>query len=575
MSDSYSLFLDRPDNSHMPPLMFHGMDSVPFPLPPADTALCNTSSDGVSDFDIDPLHVSSLLDFHSYSYQLNFDQINSFDAIPVFQTHNNFQQCHSDRLHSIVLDSVGFDNIVPMPVYPSPNSANMPQGQLQMESMMATSYFPPMDHGSVQSNSTITHNFIRAASMTEHIDFGMPTSGGGSANTTTTFVATHVEEAFDMNPLKFMPCNEQIPTSSEDPYRSNVTFPQMNHGPGVQGFPVNTVPHASDNLVNPFVKTETNHSVANGVSPNHSNNYNNTNHSSTATRTTKVKKRMPKRKSVSESRHTSPQDRNLVSPKNSLASLGMKPTTLSPARPMHQNPTAISRPSSTEMDSFKIVRGITSGGSSTRPPTQERPGYKYVPLELVMEGALTNEVCLQEWNKNELKDRRRIVRIERSQKGSVLHALFLIVGLAISHPEPIPAAPGTEIIEFSCLDCYSSEVSEDFGTRDREFYVTSVEIVAIIEMLIGILDTDLLQRRKERGRIRSNLTPFWLKKPVSSKKNADNDLSNPRLAFARRIMAYDVRKPRGFDKDVRILPWDNLIPALTRALQCYYVEVPE
>ena len=39
-------------------------------------------------------------------------------------------------------------------------------------------------------------------------------------------------------------------------------------------------------------------------------------------------------------------------------------------------------------------------------------------------------------------------------------------------------------------------------------------------------------------------------------------------------MGYEIRKPRGFDKEVRILRWDKLVPALQRALQSYYTEIP-
>lgn len=48
-----------------------------------------------------------------------------------------------------------------------------------------------------------------------------------------------------------------------------------------------------------------------------------------------------------------------------------------------------------------------------------------------------------------------------------------------------------------------------------------------------------------------------------------------RMELAKRIMGYEIRKPRGFDKEVRILRWDKLIPALKRALQSYYTEIPQ
>lgn len=226
---------------------------------------------------------------------------------------------------------------------------------------------------------------------------------------------------------------------------------------------------------------------------------------------------------------------------------------------------------------FRIVRGITAGGASTRPPKQEPGlGCRFVPAELAIHSASMDDLCLLSWDDNEMADRRRIIRIERTQNGAKVNAAFLVVGLAAAHPNPAPAPVGTDVLEVSCLQCFSLEANhDDADDLDVNYYITSVEVVGIVEMLIDMRDMDLVSRRRERGRIRSNLMPFWLKKAVSSKKNSESEPGDPRMEFARRIMAYDVRKPRGFDKDVRILRWEKLLPALQRALQCYYVEVPE
>lgn len=226
---------------------------------------------------------------------------------------------------------------------------------------------------------------------------------------------------------------------------------------------------------------------------------------------------------------------------------------------------------------FRIVRGITAGGASTRPPKQEPGlGCRFVPVELAIHSASMDDLCLLAWDDSEMADRRRIIRIERTQNGAKVNAAFLVVGLAAAHPSPAPAPPGTDVLEVSCLQCFSLEADrDDKDDRDLNYYITSVEVVGIVEMLIYMRDMDPVLRRRERGRIRSNLMPFWLKKAVLSKKNSKSEPDDPRMAFARRIMAYDVRKPRDFDKDVRILRWEKLVPALQRALQCYYVEVPE
>lgn len=215
---------------------------------------------------------------------------------------------------------------------------------------------------------------------------------------------------------------------------------------------------------------------------------------------------------------------------------------------------------------YRIVRGV-AGGNTTRLPEPKTPGTTFVPIELNLVNALVEAVTAQPWSQQEREDRRRIVRIERRQQGHIIHALFLVVGLANEYPEPAPAPPGVEVVEVSCLDW---TLRED---QDSRFSITSVEVVSIIETLIGTKSMELSLRRREKGRIRLNLMPFWLKRSLPSNKNVLLHMDSP-TSFARQIMSYKIRKPRGFDKDVRILSWDKLVPALHRALQCYYAEVP-
>ncbi|AOA62967.1 GQ67_00034T0 [Komagataella phaffii] len=96
------------------------------------------------------------------------------------------------------------------------------------------------------------------------------------------------------------------------------------------------------------------------------------------------------------------------------------------------------------------------------------------------------------------------------------------------------------------------------------YYITSVEVIKIIELLIGSYSTsDPLQRRKERGRMRSNLLQFWSKHLVSFSKNTMKRRPVPTCnddylaELEHRINTYDVRKPRLFDKSVKILEWSG------------------
>lgn len=235
---------------------------------------------------------------------------------------------------------------------------------------------------------------------------------------------------------------------------------------------------------------------------------------------------------------------------------------------------------------YKIVRGIAAGGSTAKPPKKSvNNNNAYLPLDLNIIGGTIEDVCKPEWSLSEKEDKRRIIRIERLQKEEKLYVKFSILGSADENPTPLPppSSSNIDVIEVSCLECpttLTEEIeesnSEDSGC-DFDYYITSVEVIELVELLIGKLSDDPIERRKERGRVRSNLVPFWSKKPISSRIDNNQQVVNPdqRYELAKRIMGYEIRKPRGFDKEVRILRWDKLIPALKRALQSYYVEIPK
>ncbi|EGV63038.1 hypothetical protein PSN45_004694 [Yamadazyma tenuis] len=237
---------------------------------------------------------------------------------------------------------------------------------------------------------------------------------------------------------------------------------------------------------------------------------------------------------------------------------------------------------------YRVVRGIAAGGSHVRPPKSTGDSDStFVPIELNLMGGSAEEICHPAWSSSEKEDRRRIVRIERIQKGPKIIANFSIVGSANENPTVLPPPPNfnVDVIEVSCLECTKKlrkeeeeeeDDHDDFGSaNDTEFdyYITSVEVIEIVELLIRTMSSVPSERRKERGRVRSNLVPFWAKKPISSRIDG-NVQPDYRVELAKRIMGYEIRKPRGFDKEVRILRWDKLMPALRRALQCYYCEIP-
>lgn len=221
------------------------------------------------------------------------------------------------------------------------------------------------------------------------------------------------------------------------------------------------------------------------------------------------------------------------------------------------------------VDLCRIVRGSSSASAMSKPPASPpRHGHYYAPVKLAVQKELLSYACSSHWSDAELEDKRRIVRVECTQDCAALGAGFRIVGLATKHPAPEPAPAGVSVIEVSCLQKDTSDCGIPAG-----YYITSVEVIGIVETLINASCMDPAQRRRERGRIRSNLMPFWQKRPLLAKSSGE-DFADADNAFARRIMAYSIRKPRGFDKNVRVLHWDHLGQALERALQCYYVEVP-
>ena len=336
---------------------------------------------------------------------------------------------------------------------------------------------------------------------------------------------------------------------------------------------------------------------------------------------------------------------------------------------------------------YRIVRGISSGGTSTRPPKESLTSESiFLPTTLLLHNAGIKDLCFPQWSESEREDRRRIIRIERTQNGPHLMVNFSIVGSANENPVTLPPVqPNVDVLEVSCLECevQLGENGEDFEeeedntiTQNEEmgfgnsggnsfgsstgsthnsgypsprhytksdpqghtyqYFITSVEVIEIVELLIGTEYRNAAEKRKERGRVRSNLVPFWLKRSIKSKvgdssssssslaipennsfsnsNNSNNSGNDSRTSsatsmstgntsrssmssssafggsqnssissinqeyrseLARRIMKYEIRKPRGFDKEVRILRWDKLVPALKRALQSYYTEIPK
>ncbi|VEU23985.1 DEKNAAC105248 [Brettanomyces naardenensis] len=237
----------------------------------------------------------------------------------------------------------------------------------------------------------------------------------------------------------------------------------------------------------------------------------------------------------------------------------------------------------------QLVRGSSAGRTTREPDSPSaKEGFKYSRCELTLINAEEESICGSSWSPREKIEMRRIVRIQRKQEGSAVIAEFEVVPINSPIEED-----GKNFIEISCLQClclrkYPSYDDEHIVCRfeneeillDRSYYTTSVEVVKVVKFLANLPEMNKREERKENGRIRSNLSAFWSERPINSKKmvmrmkegrtNADF-----KEELGRRIMDYTSRRPRGFDRDVRILEWRNLGSALKRAMRSYYAEVKQ
>lgn len=179
-------------------------------------------------------------------------------------------------------------------------------------------------------------------------------------------------------------------------------------------------------------------------------------------------------------------------------------------------------------------------------------------------GLLLGEVNARPWSEFEALDGRRIIRIERQQDGCGITAHFRPIG----NNSPLPPPPsGVEAVEVSCLRFVDHNMQPSY-------YITSVEVLKIVDLLTNYKETDRTKRRFERARIRSNLLLFWAKHFLED-PGVGPEEEELRRAFIQRIMYYRSRKPVDVLKDVRLMSWEYLVPALQRAILFFRVLIPD
>lgn len=262
---------------------------------------------------------------------------------------------------------------------------------------------------------------------------------------------------------------------------------------------------------------------------------------------------------------------------------------------------------------YNIVRGGL-GGPNPRIIGQNRD-IKNSPLSLKVDNASVESINSVPWTKEEQEDGRRIIRIERLQHGTRLTLNFSIVDPS-SDRTSVYGEEGIDWVEVSMIKFISNTSQQNSRAIIKEattksaghipspharnqvlpdsngykqndytgvqaksekpdYFMTSVEFIEVIECLIGHKSLEHSERRKERGRIRLNLMRFWLKIPLPSKKSLlSGDHDEFVIGLALKIRKYSVSKPPGFNKEVRIMPWEKLEPAMQRALEYYFAEEP-
>ena len=188
-----------------------------------------------------------------------------------------------------------------------------------------------------------------------------------------------------------------------------------------------------------------------------------------------------------------------------------------------------------------LIRTSILQPSAASTLTHSTPGfnpysiYPNTKAKLEIKGDLLT-MC-DDWTDEELKVKRRLVEFRRSQEGGTISTLFKPVSLE----ERTPNSP--------CISCIWWE-------EKREFYVTSVDTIQLLESLVAVRFTV-----EEKNRIRRNLEGF---KPLTISKQKEDCES-----FFRLIMGFPNPKPRNIEKDVKVFAWSDLSSALTKIIGKY------
>jgi hypothetical protein len=141
----------------------------------------------------------------------------------------------------------------------------------------------------------------------------------------------------------------------------------------------------------------------------------------------------------------------------------------------------------------------------------------------------------ENWNQHEAKESRRLVEFERLQTGSAITATFRAIPQGGHSPNN------------ACISCI-------YWARRGEYYVTSIDIITLLEDLLVVFFT-----AEAKDRILRNLKGFKAY-AVSKNKGKCNDILQLIMGLPR---------PHGTNEDINIFPWVSLGQVLRKIIDKY------
>ncbi|KAI8969582.1 hypothetical protein BD414DRAFT_503094 [Trametes punicea] len=170
-------------------------------------------------------------------------------------------------------------------------------------------------------------------------------------------------------------------------------------------------------------------------------------------------------------------------------------------------------------------------------------GYRAV---LQVETPLDTMAELRDWDPEERRIGRRLVRFSRVQEGCTLR-------VACEAIKPSDYNDGETVV--SCI-YRPADATGPGDTPVSKCCITSVDIIFLLECLVG----DIFNI-EEKNRIRRNLEGFR-PKTVSKNKVGTEE-------FFQKIMDFPAPKPRNIEKDVKVFDWAVLPQALDKIISKY------